>query len=172
MNFPFSDFNVFLSYRTLASTNYPKNLHPHEPCLCCSNPYHSLGECPSWGQFSNFSCVQVNTNFSSQGFKSHSNSYTTNRNNYSDFSCYAQATRNYALQSYKLHYPEYSQLNNHSSIPSSYNHPPKKSLVQHFPTVHIDDLENRVNQLMAARHADAARLSGMQRRSTNNAEDR
>jgi hypothetical protein len=44
-------------------------------------------------------------------------------------------------------------LDNHSSLPSSYNHPPQGSLVQHFPTANFDDLEERVNQLMAARHA-------------------
>jgi hypothetical protein len=44
-------------------------------------------------------------------------------------------------------------MDNHSSMPSSYNHPPQESLVQHFPTAHIDDLEERVNQLMATRHA-------------------
>jgi hypothetical protein len=44
-------------------------------------------------------------------------------------------------------------LDNHSSWPSSYNHPPQESLVQHFPTANFDDLEERVNQLMAARHA-------------------
>jgi uncharacterized coiled-coil protein SlyX len=32
-------------------------------------------------------------------------------------------------------------------------HPPQESLVQHFPTAHVDDFEGRVNQLMAARHA-------------------
>jgi hypothetical protein len=44
-------------------------------------------------------------------------------------------------------------LDNHSSLPSSYNHPPQESLMQHFPTTNFDDLEERVNQLMAARHA-------------------
>ena len=38
-------------------------------------------------------------------------------------------------------------------MPLSYNHPPQESLVKHFPTAHIDDLEERVNQLMVARHA-------------------
>ena len=38
-------------------------------------------------------------------------------------------------------------------MPSSYNHPPQESLVQHFPTAHINDLEKTVNQLMAAWHA-------------------
>jgi hypothetical protein len=44
-------------------------------------------------------------------------------------------------------------LDNHSSLPSSYNHRPQESLVQHFSTANFDDLEERVNQLMAARHA-------------------
>jgi hypothetical protein len=44
-------------------------------------------------------------------------------------------------------------LDNHYSLPLSYNHPPQESLVQHFPTANFDDLEERVNQLMAARHA-------------------
>jgi hypothetical protein len=44
-------------------------------------------------------------------------------------------------------------LDNHSSLPSPYNHPPQESLVQHFPAANFDDLEERVNQLMVARHA-------------------
>ena len=38
-------------------------------------------------------------------------------------------------------------------MPSSYNHPPQEPVLQHFPIAHIDDLEERVNQLMAARRA-------------------
>jgi dihydrodipicolinate synthase/N-acetylneuraminate lyase len=44
-------------------------------------------------------------------------------------------------------------VDNRSSMPSSYNHPPQESLMQHFLTAHTDDLEEGVNQLMAARHA-------------------
>jgi hypothetical protein len=44
-------------------------------------------------------------------------------------------------------------LDNHSSLLSPYNHLPQESLVQHFPTANIDDFEERVNQLMAIRHA-------------------
>ena len=44
-------------------------------------------------------------------------------------------------------------VDNHSSMPSSYNRLPQVSLVQHFSTAHFDNLEERVNQLMAARHA-------------------
>jgi hypothetical protein len=32
-------------------------------------------------------------------------------------------------------------------------HPSQESLVQHFPTAHIDDLKERANQFMAVRHA-------------------
>jgi hypothetical protein len=41
-------------------------------------------------------------------------------------------------------------LENHSSLPLSYNHPPQESLVQHFSTANVDDLKERVNQLMEA----------------------
>ena len=117
------------------------------------SPYHNAGDCPHWGQFTNFSYVQLNTNFSDQGFESHSNSYTPNRNNHSDVSWFAHAMGNYALQSDELHHPEYLQFNTHSSMPLSYNHPPQESLVQHFLTAHVDFLEERLNQLMTARHA-------------------
>ena len=96
---------------------------------------------------------QLNTSFSDQGFELHSNSYTPNRNNHSDVSWYALASGNYALQSDELHHLEYLQFSSHSSLPSSYNHPPQESLVQHFPTAHIDDLEERSNQLMTTRCA-------------------
>jgi hypothetical protein len=60
----------------------------------------------------------------------------------------------------KLSFPNLSSLaaepfilDNHSSTPSSYNRPPQESLVQLLPFAHFDDLEERMNQLMAARHA-------------------
>ena len=124
MSLPFSNFSVSPSCRTLAPTNYLKNLHPHELFLGCFSPDHSSGDCPHWGQFFNFSYGQLNTSFSSQRFESHSNSYTPNRNNHSNVSWYAHATGNYALQSDELHHLEYPQFNTHSSMPSSYNHPP------------------------------------------------
>jgi hypothetical protein len=128
-------------------------LHPHELCLGYSSLYHSFSDCPHWGQFFNFSYGQLNTGFSGQGFESHYNSYTPNRDNHFDVPWYAHASGNYALQPNELHHPEYSQFNTHSSMPSLYNHPPQESLVQHFPTAHIDDLEEKANQLMAVRRA-------------------
>jgi hypothetical protein len=220
----------------------PTTLHPHEPCSHCSSPYHSLGDCPHWGQFSNFSHEQLNTSFSSPGFESNSNFYNPDWSNHSDFSWHDHATKNFAPQVDELHHPEYPQFDNHFSSHSSYDyppekssledtlkefmelvgqptipvlhepsledtlyafrqtvnqpcqeimdahvantegvarlegqfghlvaefnlmeeeefqshemaHPPQESLVQHFPTAHIDDFEERANQLMAARHA-------------------
>jgi hypothetical protein len=220
----------------------PTTLHPHEPCSHCSSPYHSLDDCPHWGQFSNFSHEQLNTSFSSPGFESNSNFYNPDWSNHSNFSWHDHATENFAPQVDELHHPEYPQFDNHFSYYSSYDyplekssledtlkefmklvdqptipvlhepsledtlyafrqtvnqpcqeiidatvknieevarlegqfghlvsefnlmeveefqspeivHPSKESLVQHFPTAHIDDFEERANQLMAARHA-------------------
>jgi hypothetical protein len=141
MSLPFINFNIFPSRRT----SNPTNLHPHEQCLGYSSPHHNYGDCPHWGQFTNFSYGQLNTNFSDQGFESHSNFYTLNRNNHSDVSWYAHTSGNYALHSDELHHSEYPQFNFYSSMPSSYNHLPQESLVQHFPAAHIDDLEERAN---------------------------
>jgi uncharacterized coiled-coil protein SlyX len=129
MSLPFNNFNVSPSCRTPNLIKYPKNLHPHEQCLCCSSPHHSLGDCAQWGQLSNFSYREVNTNFFGQGFESHSNSHTLNRNNHSDVSWYAHATGNFAPQSYGLHHPEYLQ-SNPSSNPSSYDYPSKQSSLE------------------------------------------
>jgi hypothetical protein len=149
MSLLFDNYDVSPSCRT----QNPTNLHPHKLCLGCSSPHHNSGDCPHWGQFTNFSYGQLNTNFSYEGFESRSNSYTPNRNNHSDVSGYAHTSRNYALQSNGLHHFEYPQFNSHSSMPSSYNPPPQESLVQHFPTVGINDLEERASQLIAARCA-------------------
>ena len=149
MSLPFNYFDVSPSCRTFN----PTNVHLHELCLACSSPYHNAGDCPRWGQFTNFLYEQPNTNFSDQGFESHSNSYTPNQNNHSNVPWYALALGNYAIQLDELHHPECLKFNTHSSMLSSYNHLPQESLVQHFPIAHIDDLKKRSNQLMAARCA-------------------
>ena len=107
MSLLFNNFYVSPSCKTPNPTNYPHNFNPHEPCSHYSNPYHSLGDYPHWGQFSNFSHEQMNTNFSSLGFESNSNFYNPDWRNHSDFSWQAHATGNYAPQSPELHHPEY-----------------------------------------------------------------
>jgi hypothetical protein len=96
MSLPFNYFNVS-----------PTTLHPHEPCSHCSSPYHSLGDCPHWGQFSDFSNEQLNTSFSSPGFESNSNFYNPDWSNHSDFSWHDHATENFVPQVDELHHPEY-----------------------------------------------------------------
>ena len=127
MSLPFSNFNVSPSCRTPTPTNYSENFNPHEPYSHCSNPYHSLGDCPHWGQFSNFSHEQMNTNFSSSGSELNSNFYTPDWSNHFDFSWQAHATGNYAPQVDELHHPEYLQFDNQFSTPSSCNYPPQGS---------------------------------------------
>jgi hypothetical protein len=119
MSLPFDYFNVS-----------PITLHLHEPCSHCSSPYHSLGDCLHWGQFSNFSNEQLNTSFSSPEFESNSNFYNSDWSNHSDFSWHDHATENFAPQVDELHHPEYPQFDNHFSSHSSYDYPPEKSSLE------------------------------------------
>jgi hypothetical protein len=130
MSLPFDNFSVSPSSRAPTPPSYPKYLHPDELCLGCSSPYHNFGDCPHWGQFTNFSYGQLNTNFSSQGFESHSNSYTPNQDNHSDVLWYAHVTGNYAPQVDELHHLEYPQFDNPFFDPSSYDYPPKQSSLE------------------------------------------
>jgi hypothetical protein len=107
----------------------PTIMHPHEPCSHCSSPYHSLGDCPHWGQFSEFSNEQLNTSFSSPGFESNSNFYNPDWSNNSDFSWHDYATENFAPQVDELHHPEYPQFDNHFSS-HSYDYPPQTSSLE------------------------------------------
>jgi hypothetical protein len=115
MSLPFNYFNVS-----------PTTLHPHEPCSHC----HILGDCPHWGQFSNFSNEHLNTSFSSLGFESNSNFYNPDWSNHSDFSWQAHATKNYAPQVDELHHPDYPQFDNQFSSHPSYDYPPKQSSLE------------------------------------------
>jgi hypothetical protein len=126
MSLSFNYFNVFPSCRM----PNPINFYPHKLCSHCSSPYHSLGDCPHWGQFSNFSHEQMNTSFSSLGFESNSNFYNPNWNNHPDFSWQAHATENYAPQVDKLYHPNYSQFDNKFSSHPSYDNPPKQSSLE------------------------------------------
>jgi hypothetical protein len=126
MSLLFNYFNISPSCRTLNPTNF----HPHKPYLYCFSPYHSLGDCPHRGQFSNFSHEQMNTSFSSPRFESNSNFYNPDWSNHSDFSWHAHATGNYAPQVDELHYPDYSRFDNQFSSHLSYDYPPKQSSLE------------------------------------------
>ena len=105
-------------------------MHPHEPCSHCSSPYRSLGDCPHWGQFSNFSNEQLNTSFFSPGFELNSNFYNPDWSNHSDFSRHDHATENFAPQIDELHHHEYPQFDNHFSSHSSFDYPPQQSSLE------------------------------------------
>jgi hypothetical protein len=133
MDFYFDDYSNFSAQHTLpscrtpTSTYYTPNFYPHEPCSYCSNPNHSVSNCPSWGQFYNFSYEQMNTNFSSSGFDSNFNFYNSDWSNHFDFSWQAQDMGNCAPQFQELHHFEYLQFDDQSSHPSSYNYPASSS---------------------------------------------
>jgi hypothetical protein len=126
MSLPFNYFDVSPSGRT----PNPINLHPHEPCSHCFSPYHSLGDCLHWRQFSNFSNEQLNTSFSSLAFESNSNFYNPDWSNHFDFSWHDHAMKNFSPQVDELQNPEYLQFNNQFSSHSSYDYPPKQSSLE------------------------------------------
>jgi hypothetical protein len=123
MSLPFDYFNVSASGRTLDPTNF----YPHEPRSHCSSPYHSIGDCPHWGQFFNFSHEQLNTSFSSPEFESNSNFYNLDWGNHSDFSWHNHAMENFAPQVDELQNPDYPQFDNQFSSYPPYNYSPKQS---------------------------------------------
>jgi uncharacterized coiled-coil protein SlyX len=106
------------------------NCHLYGLCSYCSNPYHSSSNCPSWGQFYNFSHEQMNINFSIPGFDSNSNVYNPDWSNHPNFSWQAQAMGNCAPQFHELHHPEYPQFENQVLDPSSYNPLPQQSSLE------------------------------------------
>jgi hypothetical protein len=126
MSLPFNYFNVSPSCRTPNPTNF----YPHEPCSHCSSPYHSISDCPHWGQFSNFSHEQLNTSFSSPGFELNSNFYNPDWSNHYDFSWHDHAMENFAPQVDELQNPEYLQFDNQFYSHSSYDYPPKQSSLE------------------------------------------
>jgi hypothetical protein len=141
------------SGRTPAPTNYTHNFYPHKPCSYCSNPYHSSSNCPSWGQGSNFSYDQMNTNFFSPGFDSNSNVYNSDWSNPSNFSWQAQAMRNCAPQPQELHHPEYSQFNHQFSYHSSYNYPAQKLSLEDTLKAFIQESKQNIQKLRSV-HAN------------------
>jgi hypothetical protein len=92
MDFYFDNYSNFYaqhvspSGKTPAPTNYTHNFYPHKPCSYCFNHYHHVIDCLASRQFSNSSCEQMNTNFSSPGFELNSNFYNPDWSNHPNFS--------------------------------------------------------------------------------------
>jgi hypothetical protein len=69
----------------LTPTHHIKHVHTATILISDNN-------CPSWGQFSNYSYEQMNTNFFNLGCDLNSNFYNSDWSNQTDFSWPAQAT--------------------------------------------------------------------------------
>jgi len=171
MDFYFDNYSNFSAQHaspsgsTPAPTNYTHNFYPHKPCSYCFNPYHSSSNCPSWGQGSNFSYEQMNTNFSNPRFDLNSNFYNPDWSNHSDFSWQAQATGNYAPQYHELYHTKYPQFDHQSSNPSSYNYPAQelsfedtvKAFIQ-VSSKNIQGLNHTIQELKTATLRDSQNI--------------
>jgi hypothetical protein len=98
---------------------------PYEPCSYCNSPYHHVRNCPTVGQFSNYSFEHMNRPFSRPGNDFYSDSYNPAWSNQSNFSWQAQDHGMYAPQGHELHHQSYSQFND-QSYSSQYQATPQK----------------------------------------------
>jgi hypothetical protein len=73
--------------------------------------------CPTAGQFSNYSYEHMNRPFSRQGNEFYSDSYNPAWSNQSNFSWQAQDHGKYAPQGHELRHQSYSQFNDQSYSP-------------------------------------------------------
>jgi hypothetical protein len=97
---------------------------PHEPCSYCYSPYHHVKDCPTVGQFSNYSYEHMNTQFSRPRNEAYYDSDHPGWSNQSNISWQAQAVENYAPQFHELYHQAYPQFNDQTTYPPSNFHPP------------------------------------------------
>jgi hypothetical protein len=97
---------------------------PHEPCSYCCSHYHHVKDCPTVGQFSNYSYEHMNTQFSRPRNEPYFDSYDPAWSNQSNISWQAQAPENYAPQFHELYHQAYPQFNDQTAYPPSNFHPP------------------------------------------------
>jgi hypothetical protein len=87
---------------------------PHGPCSYCNSPYHHVRNCPTAGQFSNYSYEHMNRPFSRLRNEFYFDSYNPALSNQSNFSWQAQDHGKYAPQGHELHHQSYSRFNDQS----------------------------------------------------------
>jgi len=97
---------------------------PHGPCSYCYSSYHHVKDCPTVGQFSNYSYEHINTQFSRPRNEPYCDSYHSGWSNESNISWQAQALENYAPQFRELYHQAYPQFNDQAVYPPSNFHPP------------------------------------------------
>jgi len=97
---------------------------PHGPCSYCYSPCHHVKDCPTVGQFSNYSYEHMNTQFSRPRNEPYFDSYDPAWSNQSNVSWQAQAPENYAPQFHERYHQAYPQFNDQATHPPSNFHPP------------------------------------------------
>jgi hypothetical protein len=120
---------------------------PHGPCSYCNSPYHHVRNCPTAGQFSNYSFEHMNRPFSRPGNDFYSDSYNPAWSNQSNFSWQAQDHGMYAPQDHELHHQSYSQFNDQSYY-SQYQETPQQQYEAASPPQYDSNFDEQILNLL------------------------
>jgi hypothetical protein len=120
---------------------------PHGPCSYCNSPYDHVRNCPTAGQFSNYSFEHMNRPFSRPGNEFYSDSYNSAWSNQSNFSWQAQDHGKYAPQGHELHHQSYLQFNDQSYSPQ-YQATPQQQYQAAPPPWYDSNFEDRMLLMM------------------------
>jgi hypothetical protein len=120
---------------------------PHGPCSYCNSPYHHVRNCPTAGQFSNYSFEHMNRPFSRPGNDFYFDSYNPAWSNQSNFSWQAQDHGMYAPQDHELHHQSYSQFNDQSYY-SQYQETPQQQYEAASPPQYDLNFDERILNLL------------------------
>jgi hypothetical protein len=120
---------------------------PHRPCSYCNSPYHHVRNCPTAGQFSNYSYEHMNRPFSRPRNEFYSDSYNPAWSNQPNFSWQAQYHGKYAPQGHELHHQSYSRFND-QSYSSQYQATPQQQYQAASPPQYDSNFEDRLLQMM------------------------
>jgi hypothetical protein len=109
--------------------------------------YNHVRNCPTAGQFSNYSYEHMNRPFSRPRNEYYCDSYNPAWSNQSNFSWQAQDHRRYAPQGHELHHQSYSQFNDQSYF-SQYQATPQQQYQAAPPPRYDSNFEDWMLQMM------------------------
>jgi hypothetical protein len=132
---------------------------PHGPCSYCNSPYHHVRNCPTAGQFSNYSFEHMNRPFSRPGNDFYSDSYNPAWSNQSNFSWQAQDHGMYAPQDHELHHQSYSQFNDQSYY-SQYQETPQQQYEAASPPQYDSNFDERILNLLGEMNGRIGAIDG------------
>jgi hypothetical protein len=132
---------------------------PHGPCSYCNSPYHHVRNCPTAGQFSNYSFEHMNRPFSRPENDFYSDSYNPAWSNQSNFSWQAQDHGMYAPQGHELHHQSYSLFNDQSYY-SQYQETPQQQYQATPPPQYDSNFEDRVLQMIGEMTGEIGEMTG------------